>query len=125
MHRNKETVKSGTLLTTAQILPGNSIYAIQDDGGEHLWISTNSGLSQYHISSGQFTNYYVSDGLQGHEFSKNASLKDPDGILWFGGINGITYFDPQAIIPSTQKWNIRITDFYLHNQPEESPIYIA
>ena len=29
-------------------------------------------------------NYYVSDGLQGNEFYKNASFKDKQGIIWFG-----------------------------------------
>ena len=31
-------------------------------------------------------------------------------------MNGITYFNPQEITNPAKKWNIRITDFYLHNQ---------
>ena len=57
------------------------------------------------------SNYYVSDGLQGNEFYKNASFKDKQGIIWFGGMNGITYFNPQDIINPAKTWNIRITDF--------------
>lgn len=98
-------------------LPCNTVYGIQGDGQGDLWISTNAGITQLHKKSGQFINYYVSDGLQGNEFTKNASLKDTDGTLWFGGMNGVTYFNPQEITNPVQKWNIRITDFYLHNHP--------
>lgn len=102
--------------TTVNGLPSDAIYAIQGDGQGYLWISTNAGISQFHPESGRFINYYVGDGLQGNEFSKNASYKDREGIIWFGGMNGITYFNPQEITNPAKKWNIRITDFYLHNQ---------
>ena len=54
---------------------------------------------------------------KGNEFSKNASFADHNGILWFGGTNGITYFNPQEITNPAKKWNVRIIDFYLHDQP--------
>lgn len=98
-------------------LPCNTVYGIQGDGQGGLWISTNAGIAQLHKESRQFINYYVSDGLQGNEFTKNASLRDANGTLWFGGMNGVTYFNPQEITNPEQEWNIRITDFYLHNHP--------
>lgn len=98
-------------------LPSNTVYAIQGDDNNRLWISTNSGLSQFDIAEETFNNYVVGDGLQGNEFSKNSTYKDPDGTLWFGGINGITYFKPNEITATSRQWDIRITDFYLQNQP--------
>lgn len=98
-------------------LPSDVIFAIQDSKQEHLWISTDAGISQFNPETKEFVNYYVGDGLQGNEFSKNASFKDKDGTLWFGGVNGITYFNPEDIIKPSKKWNVRITDFYLHNKP--------
>lgn len=109
--------KDVTNYTVKDGLPANTVYAIQGDGQGYLWISTNAGISRLYKDSRQFINYYVSDGLQGNEFNKNASLKDTDGTLWFGGMNGVTYFNPQEIIDPAQKWSIRITDFYLHNRP--------
>ena len=113
---NKKT-KELTTYTTADGLPSNTIYAIQGDGKDFLWISTNAGISQFQKKNNKFINYYVSDGLQGNEFYKNASFKDKQGIIWFGGMNGITYFNPQDIINPAKTWNIRITDFFLHNNP--------
>jgi len=113
---NKETEEI-TTYTTADGLPSNTIYAIEGDANDFLWISTNAGISQFQKKNKKFINYYVGDGLQGNEFYKNASFKDSQGIIWFGGMNGITYFNPQDIVNPAKKWNIRITDFFIHNTP--------
>lgn len=102
------TVKDG--------LPSDVIYAIQCDDNNRLWISTNSGVSCFHLHDKQFVNYYVSDGLQGNEFYKNSSYKDSDGIIYFGGMNGLTYFKPREIFSPNKKWNVRISDFYVFDK---------
>lgn len=112
-HANHET----RIYTIADGLPSNTIYSIQTDETGSLWISTNGGLSRHFPATGQFVNYSIRDGLQGNEFCKNASFHDKDGTLWFGGINGITYFHPRDILISGKKWTVRITDFYLHDKP--------
>lgn len=109
--------KTLSTYTTKDGLPSNAIYAIQGDEQNNLWISTNAGISYFHPEEHKFVNYYVGDGLQGNEFSKNTSFKDADGTIWFGGMHGITYFNPHDITNPAQKWNVRITDFYLHNKP--------
>lgn len=98
-------------------LPNNVINGIQEDDLGNLWLSTNSGISQFFPNSQKFINYFVGDGLQGNEFSKNASFQDKNGTIWLGGMNGITYFNPVEIVNPTKKWNVRITNFYLHNEP--------
>ena len=103
--------------STQNGLASNNVYGIQEDQYGNLWISTNSGLSQFNTVTEKFNNYYVGDGLQGNEFSKNSTHKDQDGTIWFGGINGITYFQPENISSTSRKWDIRITDFLLNNQP--------
>lgn len=113
---NKESKKI-TTYTAKDGLPSDVIFSIQDSKQDHLWISTDAGISQFNLETHEFINYYVGDGLQGNEFSKNTSLKDENGMLWFGGVNGITYFNPEDIIKPSKKWNVRITDFYLHNKP--------
>lgn len=97
-------------------LPSNSIYSVQGDDKDCLWLGTNLGLAQFNIHTHEIINYYVTDGLQGNEFSKNASFKDKNGIIYMGGVSGITYFNPQVISSPHQEWTIRISDFYLNNQ---------
>lgn len=108
---------SFTTYTTADGLPNNAVYGVQSDGSDFLWLSTNRGLSRFFLQTRRFVNYFVNDGLQGNEFSKNATCHDREGRLWFGGINGVTYFLPQEIVMPDQKWHLRITDFYLHDRP--------
>lgn len=103
-------------LHTPDNLSYDAIYAIRGDEWNNLWISTNNGILQFNPESGRFVHFYVGDGLQGNEFTKNASYGDRNGELWFGGTNGVTYFEPQEIINPARKWAIRITDFYLHNR---------
>lgn len=98
-------------------LPSDVIYSIQEDEHNNFWISTDAGISRLNHDSERFINYFVGDGLQGNEFSKNASFKDKNSNIWFGGVNGITYFNPNEITNPAKKWNVRITDFYLHNIP--------
>ncbi|MCD8203160.1 MAG: response regulator [Prevotella sp.] len=103
--------------TTDDGLCNDFVYAIQGGNDGYLWISTSSGISCFQPATGKFTNYYVGDGLQGNEFSKNSSWRDKQGMLWFGGINGVTFFNPKEITVANRKWHVRITDFYLFGKP--------
>lgn len=106
-----------TTYTTEDGLPSNVVCSIEGDSLDNLWISTHYGISQFNKQSNIFINYYASDGLQGNEFSKCVSFVNSDGYVVFGGINGITYFKPKEIDFLKKELNIRIADFYIHDQP--------
>lgn len=108
---------SEKLYTTENGLPSNVIYAIQEDDASSLWISMNAGLAQFNPEKETFTTFYVEEGLQSNEFYKNASFKDKNGTIYFGGTNGITYFNPKNVIIPGRKWTVRVTDFYIHGKP--------
>lgn len=105
-----------TTYTMDDGLPSNVICAITGDENGNLWISTHYGISQYNPKERTFINFYASDGLQGNEFSKGAVRFSSKGQVIFGGINGITYFDPRKINFQEKKLKVHITDFYLHDQ---------
>ena len=52
--------------------------------------------------------------ITGNEFYKNASFKDKQGIIWFGGMNGITYFNPQDIINPLKNMEYPDYRLFLH-----------
>lgn len=97
-------------------LCNNIICAIEEDTKGNLWISTHHGLSRFNPETNRFTNYYSSDGLQGNEFSRGSSFISKDGLIYFGGINGITYFDPDKIIDEGKTPDVRITSLYVQNK---------
>jgi signal transduction histidine kinase/DNA-binding response OmpR family regulator len=96
-------------------LPDNVIYAILEDFQGNIWISTNKGLSRFDRKAETFTNYHQADGLSSEEYDLHAKFIDKNGILYFGGIDGITYFNPEklpAVKPANKLYidNIQITN---------------
>lgn len=102
--------------TTNDGLPNNVICAIQGEKNGKIWVSTNSGISHFTPEERSFTNYHSNDGLQGNEFSKNSTFMDNKGQIYFGGLNGITYFHPDKITVPEKTLQVRLTDFYIHDQ---------
>jgi len=100
-------------LTEAEGLPNNVVYAIEPDTDGFLWLSTNRGLARMDPEHLSFRLYDEADGLQSNEFNLGASFSDTQGLLYFGGINGINIFDPSQLgenryIPQTRITGIRV-----------------
>ena len=102
--------------TTRDGLPSDIIRSMELDGHGHLWLGTGYGLSRM-TTKGQFSNYYAGDGLQGNEFSPNASFATSDGQMFFGGLNGLSVFSPDDVSASQQKPQLRVADFYVDGKP--------
>ncbi len=88
--------------TTRDGLASNSVFASQTDGEGNLWVSCGTSLAKFNMLQKTFTSYTIQDGLQSSEFYKNASMRDNDGTLWFGGTMGITWFNPREIVNRSQ-----------------------
>ena len=75
------------------------IYAIETDEKQNLWLSTNKGIVKFDPKQNlEFHSFNINDGLQGFEFNGYASWKDSlSGRMYFGGINGLNYFNPKEI----------------------------
>lgn len=97
-------------------LPTNTIYSIENDG-KLMWFGSNAGLSSFDPETEEFNNFFVEDGTHGNEFAKKSSFRDKDGTMFFGGVGGVTYFDPQQITSGGHKYDLRINDFYIGDFP--------
>lgn len=80
-----------------QGLPNDVVYGSLEDRSGNIWMSTNLGLARLDLSTGRFENFTVDDGLQSNEFDSSGFAKDAAGRLYFGGVNGLTVFDPADI----------------------------
>lgn len=99
-------------------LPDDYIHAILYDDRHELWISTNGGISRYDLEKHDFTNFNKSDGLPGNAFSEGAAFKK-NGIMYFGGVNGLVFFHPDSIVDNSAFTDVVITDLKIFNQPVE------
>ena len=110
------SIKKIKIYTQNDGLPNNHIYSILPDENDNIWLSTNNGLSCYSLKNDNFTNYNINDGLQSNEFNTGAYYKANNGMLFFGGINGFNYFNPEKIQQNKILPKIVITDFTIDDK---------
>jgi signal transduction histidine kinase/DNA-binding response OmpR family regulator/ligand-binding sensor domain-containing protein len=93
----------------------NVCYGILADNKKRLWISTNRGLAQYDIQAKIFRFFNTANCLPNDEFNTAAFAKGTDGRLHFGGVNGLTSFLPDSIMPSAYMPRVVISNLKINN----------
>ena len=93
-----------------------SISAIVESNDGHIWLSGKKGISRLDLKNKTTINYSTYDGLLGNDFNNNSVLKDENGILYFGGYEGLNYFDPANLIKSKKQLPIYFSDLKLFNK---------
>ncbi|TFW17902.1 sensor histidine kinase [Duganella callida] len=92
------------------------IGAILGDEQGRLWISTTAGLSMFNPKTGAFKNYTSRDGLIDGSYFIGSGYRAADGTLYFGGLEGVTAFQPARIHDNPYAPPVAITDFSIFNQ---------
>ena len=105
---DKQIIQSGSLIvekqyTTENGLSSNALHAIYADDFDYLWISSDNGLMQFDKRNGQISKYFRSNGLAHDEFNRIAHYQGNDGKLYFGGLHGLSVFDPTNFPNSRDK----------------------
>lgn len=108
-----------TSYTTKEGLPSDYIHAVIPDQKGNIWASTNKGIIRLNQSNNSFAVFDKRDAVQSIVFSENASCKDANGRLFFGGLEGLTYFFPDSIQISTFHPPIYFTNLTVNNIPYE------
>jgi len=90
------------------------------DLNKNLWVATNNGLYFYNTKNNVHSRYSISDGLQSMVFNPNAALRLKDGLLAFGGINGINVIDPKKSDVYTSRAKPQITEILVNDQIYQS-----
>jgi len=111
----------GTFATFDQSkgLPSNVVYGIIEDGMGILWISTNLGITAFDPRKNEFRNFDYYDGLQGNEFNTGAYFQSIYGKIYFGGTDGLSFFDPEIVLVPTLPPAVFITEIMINNTPLE------
>lgn len=110
--------------TTEDGLPSNSLHGIVEDKQQNLWISSKNGISRLALKNVQsinhfdytFTNFNITDGLQGKEFNRSSALCTSDGEIFFGGPDGLNAFYPDEIKEDTTAAKMIFRDFRIFNK---------
>ncbi|PWI28928.1 hybrid sensor histidine kinase/response regulator [Flavobacteriaceae bacterium LYZ1037] len=88
-------------------LASNSVSGILPGVENTMWISSERGLAKIDLSIDfkitDFVNYNIQNNLQSLIFNEGACYKDANGFLYFGGMNGVNWFNPSQIRQNTYK----------------------
>jgi len=104
-HYNNQELLNRTIYTALKGVNGN------------LWLSTDRGILQI-TPSDNVKKYDMSDGLQALDFNDNSALLSSDGVLYFGGVNGLNYLDSHTQeTSSTLAPKLLFTDLTIFNKP--------
>ncbi len=90
-------------------LAADAIGGMFEDDRGRLWMSTTSGLSRFDPATWSVENFGGRDGPQGSGYFIGAQARLPDGRLAFGGLRGLTVFDPADVGERGAPGAVRIT----------------
>lgn len=105
-----------TYYTIEDGLPSNRVFGIIEDDSGCLWLSTGNGLARFCLESGIINTYDTRDGLQGKTYNRSAHASSSNGVLFFGGVNGLNAFHPSSIEQNNHVPPVVITKVTLFNQ---------
>lgn len=75
-------------------LQSNFTHNILQDSQERIWLSSNHGLYLIDLEKKNIRTLGEKNGFPSDEFNRISSLRISDSLFVFGGINGVTFFDP-------------------------------
>jgi ligand-binding sensor domain-containing protein/anti-sigma regulatory factor (Ser/Thr protein kinase) len=78
--------------TTAEGLSSNQLYSITEDDWGRIYLVTGRGVDRLDPQGGQIKHYTSADGLPEQIV---VAFRDRAGVLWFGGIKGLSRFIPE------------------------------
>ncbi|RXK61633.1 hybrid sensor histidine kinase/response regulator [Lacibacter luteus] len=121
---NKISVDSNEQLqviryNTRDGLPNDYVHAVLADDKGNIWATTNKGLVRINPVNQSIAVFDKRDGVQSDMFSENASFKDANGQLFFGGLEGLTYFKPDSIRINRFHPPVYFTNLTINNESYE------
>ncbi|NOG99728.1 MAG: hypothetical protein HND52_17345 [Ignavibacteriae bacterium] len=108
-------------------LMNNAVYGIIEDNSRKIWLSLKNGLCKIEFEdelnikpkNARFINFDANDHSSITEFYNGSCLKSFTGELFFGGVNGLLYFDPDEIELSDHAPNVAITSLKIFEAEAE------
>ncbi len=120
LHRYDPVKEKWNSNTEADGFPNNVIYAILEEKNNKpdpvLWMSSNRGIIRYETKNKGIKVYDSSSGLQSDEFNGGSFFQNKKGEMYFGGINGLTKFDPSAIKDNPYAPKVQISGIKVFNE---------
>ena len=96
-------------------LEDSAVHGIVEDMAGNLWVSTGDGIICIDRLSGSSVQYTSFNGLQNNEFADGAYFRDNDKDIFFGGVAGFSYFNPEEMSLRDYSPQIRLSGLRVNN----------
>jgi len=98
--------------TNANSIMNNSIYGIQGDVEGGLWFSSNDGIFFMDADSHHMRNFNTKHGFNNNEFNGGAWATLPSNHFVYGGMSGVSVFDPLKLkkLQDNEDFSVTITN---------------
>lgn len=87
--------------STLNLLPTNTVYGLQLDQAQQLWMSSHAGLLRLDTRQHHLEQFSYGDGVTANEFNEGAAIRLSDGRLGYGSVRGLTLFSPGVLAQTT------------------------
>ena len=111
-------------------LPNSYIYCIYEDQSGYMWMSSNYGIIRFDPKTETFRQFGMADGIQNFEYNAESHAQAKNGTLFFGGLSGANYFNPNSLRDNPNKPMVLIesfsksdSTFAVHKSDNSSEIY--
>ena len=81
-----------------------------------LWLSKTNGIAHLNLNTKQVYSYTWKNGTLKETFLSGSSSIDKNGLLYFGGVGGINFFDPNKMKTSKKEFQLRINQLEIVNR---------
>lgn len=78
-------------------LSNNFVYGLAEDERGNIWCSTLKGINLIKVAENKIASYYSERGLVDNEYTIGASYQSMNGLIYLGGVKGITTFHPDSV----------------------------
>ncbi|WP_372772061.1 two-component regulator propeller domain-containing protein [Mangrovibacterium sp.] len=107
------------------LLAGKDVYGFLEDEKKNIWITSNNGLVVYNPQNESYRHFLYTDGIQSNLFTPQAIFKDKNNQLYFGGTNGFTRLNPEAVKTNTKAPETNIHQLLTHSNRAVFPFYTS
>ena len=103
-----------------QGIPPGSVAGVLSDQQGNIWVSHKKGISQIQLQTQTVRNFSRQNGLQSDEFLEGSTFKSKtSNVLYFGGNEGVNFFDPDSIQINYTPPSVLLTDVKILNESIE------
>lgn len=105
-------------VTVQENLPSNIVQGIIKYSENNFWVSTTKGISNISLQGNKVItkNYSKADGLSSNEFNYGSYAKLSNGNIVFGGIDGVSIFNPSLLKSRNIFPRLLFEEFFINNE---------